>query len=168
MKVRVIGDGFGARSLKFILSKFYKQIEIETYIPRRIYPVHLSVGDQLLKIDQLSNPSASWGGLLGIKLSDDGRTCKFGFDFGDVKNQERSGLNAYLKVDPIELFNRFRLAEEKFQFLPDDFLSNAEVKEELLDTRHGPVFVCLGVFLTPIFLHNGASKTNFSLFLTIK
>ena len=63
-----------------------------------------------------------------------------------------SDANIYLKVNPSDFMNRINIGSGRTEYLPDDFLTNNEIREHLLDTRYGPVFVCLGAFLTPLFL----------------
>ena len=67
MKIKIIGDGFGARSLSSIFQNLIGTL-IFTFFARTPVPI-LCTGRKIL-VPQLSNPSKFWGGLLGMRMSD--------------------------------------------------------------------------------------------------
>lgn len=155
MLIKIIGNGFGAQALKYFIKQHIPNAKLVTYIPQKRILVSIKFQRNLYNMKQLSDPSRSWGGLLCMKYEDVRALTDLGIDLGTVKGMSSEDQNAYIKVNPKSFLGKFSISDVEYKFLPLDFLTNDDVKEELQNAEEGPVYVCLGALLTPLFLARG-------------
>ena len=95
MLIKIIGNGFGAQALQYFIKQYVPNANLVTYVPQKRISVNIKFQRNLYHMKQLSDPSRSWGGLLGMKYEDVRALADLGIELGTIRGIPSEDQNIY-------------------------------------------------------------------------